>query len=150
MNNFIVMAEIVEEPQLRYTSDNQLPITEMVVEFPGIRAEDAASKVKVVGWGNLAQEIQENFHVGDRVIVEGRLTMLSVDNPNGFKEKKAEMTASRVHRVGVGEVTSTQPEQEEPAAARPAAAKPAAAAPARSSKPPEPAPAPMEYDDIPF
>ncbi len=148
MNSFIVMAEIVEEPQLRYTSDNQLPITEMVVEFPGIRAEDAASKVKVVGWGNLAQEIQESFHVGDRVIVEGRLTMLSIDNPNGFKEKKAEITASRVHRVGMGEVTSTKPEQDEPAAARPAA-KPAAA-PARSSKPPEPAPAPMEYDDIPF
>ncbi|MGG6293087.1 single-stranded DNA-binding protein [Leptolyngbya sp. AN02str] len=150
MNQFIVMADIIEEPQLRYTSDNQLPITEMLVQFSGIREDDPPSKLKVVGWGNLAQEIQENFHAGDRVLLEGRLGMVSFDNPNGFKEKRAEMTASRVHKVGAGEITSTQPSAT-PAASAPAAkaAAPAAKAPAKS-KPAAPAPAAVDYDDIPF
>ena len=97
MNNCILMAEIVQEPELRYTSDNQTAIAEMLVQFPGNRAEDPPSTLKVVGWGNVAQEIQQQYHQGDRIIVEGRLSMNTVERPEGFKEKRAELTAQRVH-----------------------------------------------------
>lgn len=68
------MAQIVQEPQLRFTSD-QMAIAEMLVEFTE-RGANAPSQLKVVGWGNLAQEIQKSYHQGDRVIIEGRLTMI--------------------------------------------------------------------------
>ncbi len=100
MNSCILMAEIVQAPELRYTSDTQTPIAEMFVEFPGLRAEDPPARLKVVGWGNLAQEIQEGFHVGDRVVLEGRLGMNTVDRPEGFKEKRAELTVQRIHSLG--------------------------------------------------
>ncbi len=93
------MAEIVQEPQLRYTADSQTQITEMLVQFPGPKQEDPPETLKVVGWGNLAQEIYENCRQGSRVVIEGRLSMNTVDRPEGFKEKRAELTAQRIHSL---------------------------------------------------
>lgn len=100
MNSCILMAEIIQDPELRYTSDNQTPLAQMLVQFPGSRAEDPPTTLKVVGWGNFASEIKENYRVGDRVIIEGRLGMNTIDRSEGFKEKRAELTASRIHRLG--------------------------------------------------
>ena len=164
MNNCILMAEVIQDPQLRYTPDNQTPVTEMWVQFPGIREEDPPSKLKVVGWGNLAQEIQERYHVGDRLIVEGRLNMSTVDRPEGFKEKRAELTAQRLHLLGAdASLTSTTVPTTATAPTTPSvapassAAKPAAKSAPRSStaeaaKTPAytPAPDPVDYDEIPF
>ncbi|MBD2091247.1 single-stranded DNA-binding protein [Microcoleus sp. FACHB-1515] len=159
MNNCILMAEITQDPQIRYTSDNQTPLAEMQVQIAGLRPEDPPETLKVVGWGNLAQEIQEKYHTGDRVIIEGRLGMNTVERPEGFKEKRAELTINRIHRLEGGELSTNSsappaadsaPAKSRPAAAAqqpapnraPAAAK-AKAAPAAAT------PAP-DYDDIPF
>ena len=100
MNNCMLLAEIVKAPQLRYTSDNQTPVAEFIVQFPGLRDGDPADQLKVVGWGNLAQEIQENYQVGQRVLLEGRLGMNTVERPEGYKEKQAEMTVQRIYNAG--------------------------------------------------
>ena len=152
MNHCMLMAEIIAAPQLRYTQDNQTAIAEMTVAFPGLRAEDAAQRLKVIGWGNLAQEIQEQYHTGDRVLLEGRLSINTVDRPEGFKEKQAEMTVQRVHRLSdLSTLSIPQP------AVAPATANAPAASSAVASAPPSAAPAPapkpdaeVDYDDIPF
>ncbi|NES82489.1 MAG: single-stranded DNA-binding protein [Moorea sp. SIO2B7] len=100
MNSCILMAQIVRSPELRYTQDNQIPIAQMLVEFPGLRSEDPPATLKVVGWRNLALEINDNYSEGDRVILEGRLSMNIFERQEGFKEKRAEFVASRIHRVG--------------------------------------------------
>lgn len=150
------MAEIVQAPQLRYTADNQTPISEFTVKFPGLRENDAPGQMKVVGWGNLAQEIQERYKEGDRVLLEGRLGMNTVERPEGFKEKRAEMTVQRVSPIGdlqamsIAEPTPVAAGKFVSAGATPAstpsAAAPAAPAPT-SAAPAAPAP---DYDDIPF
>ena len=166
MNSCILMAEIVQEPQLRYTPDNQTPIAEMMVEFPGIREEDPPTRIKVVGWGNLAQEIQETYHEGDRVIVEGRLHMNTIDRPEGFKEKREELTAQKIHLLGAGAtLTTTAPAPAATTATTQPAAQPAKTTPTKSAPAPkaaksasEPAKTPaysapsadVDYDDIPF
>jgi single-stranded DNA-binding protein len=100
MNSCVLMAEIIQEPQLRYTSDN-LEITEMLVEFPNSqRPEDPPATLKVVGWGNMAKEIQQKYHQGDRVILVGRLSMNTIERPEGFKEKRAELTVQQIQPVG--------------------------------------------------
>jgi single-stranded DNA-binding protein len=100
MNSCVLMAEIIQEPQLRYTADN-LAVTEMLVQFPNSqRAEDQLVTLKVVGWGNLATEIQQNYHTGDRVIVAGRLGMHTVERQEGFKEKRAELTVQQIQSLG--------------------------------------------------
>ncbi|MBE9054238.1 single-stranded DNA-binding protein [Nostocales cyanobacterium LEGE 11386] len=100
MNSCVLMAEIIQEPQLRYTADN-LAVTEMLVQFPNSqRTEDQLVTLKVVGWGNLATEIQQNYHQGDRVIIAGRLGMHTVERQEGFKEKRAELTVQQIQSLG--------------------------------------------------
>jgi single-strand DNA-binding protein len=157
MNSCILMAEIVEDPQLRYTADNQTPIAEFVVKFPGLREEDAPGQMKVVGWGNLGQEIKDRYHVGDRVLLEGRLGTNTVERSEGFKEKRIEMTVQRVSPLG--ELQSMAIADPLPVAAgkfvgsgAPPASTPSAAAasiPATAS-PAAPAAEAADYDDIPF
>jgi single-strand DNA-binding protein len=170
MNSCILMAEITQDPQLRYTQDNQMAIAEMTVQFAGLRPEDPPSTVKAIGWGNLAQDIQQKYHAGDNVVIEGRLGMKSVDRPEGFKEKQAELTISKIYPLtGLGASSVSQPagqpaaqpmgqsagqpiggDLSTPIYSAPAAApasKPAAASKAKK------APAPVaepDFDDIPF
>lgn len=163
------MAEIIQAPELRYTSENQTPITEMLVQFPGSRPEDPLATLKVVGWGNLAQEIQEKYRLGDRVVIEGRLGMNTIDRPEGFKEKRAELTAQRIYIVGadtpleaspMAAVSSSASQPSNPptsqSVSQPASPRsnppstPTAKSTAAKFQPqPEPAAEP-DFDDIPF
>lgn len=94
------MAEVVQDPQLRYTPDN-LPVAEMLVQFSGLKPDDPPANLKVIGWGNLATEIHERCHRGLQVVIEGRLGMINYERkPEGFKEKRAELTAQKVHYLG--------------------------------------------------
>jgi single-stranded DNA-binding protein len=155
MNNCMLLAEIVQAPQLRYTSDTQTPVAEFIVQFPGLREGEPAGQMKVVGWGNLAQEIQENYQVGQRVLIEGRLGMNTVERPEGYKEKQAELTVQRIYNAGTfATMPMTAPTPlttSAPAAS--AAPRPTPAAP----RPTTPAPSPVadpdpgiNYDEIPF
>ncbi|MDX2214486.1 MAG: single-stranded DNA-binding protein [Oculatellaceae cyanobacterium bins.114] len=165
MNSFILMAEIIQEPQLRYTSDNQTPIAEMMVQFEGLREDSPPETLRVVGWGNLAQEIQEKYHEGDRLVIEGRLNINTIDRPEGFKEKRAELTAQRIHKIAADATLSTT-------SVKPVSSNTDSAAKARSAAPKTSKPATSkstvaesssakaatysassseaEYDDIPF
>jgi single-stranded DNA-binding protein len=150
MNSCILMAEVVQDPQLRYTSENQTPIAEMLVQFDGLRDGDPPETLKVVGWGNLAQYIQEQYHVGDRLIIEGRLNMNTVDRPEGFREKRAELTAQRIYRVGnvdAGQSYSV-PSASASSARSGTESRPAVSAAPVASEPPSMDPS--DYDDIPF
>ena len=139
------MAEVIRPPQLRYTQDNQMAIADMEVEFPGQRPEDPPAKLKVVGWGNLAQEMQTSYQIGDRVVIEGRLSMNSVDRPEGFKEKQAELTASKIYSLGMTDI-SASPIVDRP----PASADHSASTRSKAPKASPPPAAEPDFDDIPF
>jgi single-stranded DNA-binding protein len=113
MNSCILMAEIYDAPQLRHTPDG-LEVTEMIVHVSGVRPDDPSHPLKVVSWGNLAKEIHQTYHPGDRVIIEGRLGMNTVERPEGFKEKRAELTVQRIHAMGKGVQTNQPPAQRLP------------------------------------
>ncbi len=111
MNSCILMAEITNPPQLRHTPDG-LELTEMMVQFPGSRPDDPPAMLRVIGWGNMAAEIHQNYHQGDRVLIEGRLGMNTIQR-EGFKEKRAELTVQRIHSLGNAEITTSAPPQTE-------------------------------------
>lgn len=140
------MAEITRSPQLRYTQDNQTAIADMEVQLNGLRPEDPPAKLKVIGWGNLAQEMQNTYSIGDRIVIEGRLGINSVDRPEGFKEKQAELTASKIYSLGITELNPTPMASTPPTPAMPAPTATRSKAP-KSSPPPMPEP---DFDDIPF
>jgi single-strand DNA-binding protein len=101
MNSCILMAEIIKNPELRYTADNQMAVADMFVQFApplGSRPDDRHPTIEVVGWGNLATEMKENYKQGDRVTIEGRLEMNTIER-DGFKEKRARLVASRLYHI---------------------------------------------------
>lgn len=107
MNSCILMVQIVSDPELRSTQDNT-SVSYMTVEFEGSREGEPAAKVQVEGWGNLAEEIKNTYHTGDRIIIEGRLSMNLFEMPEGYKEKRAKLVASRVYPMG-GDAGITTP-----------------------------------------
>ncbi|MFM2428895.1 MAG: hypothetical protein RLZZ511_108 [Cyanobacteriota bacterium] len=145
MNSCILLAQITEAPQLRYTQDNQLAIAEMKVQFAGLRPEEPGAEVKAIGWGNTAQDIVAKYQVGAQVIIEGRLGMNTVERPEGFKEKRAELTITKIYEVGGVTLGIGAP----PAAGN--ASVPAAATATKTAKK---AAAPVveeaDFDEIPF
>ncbi|MHA3959825.1 single-stranded DNA-binding protein [Synechococcus sp. LTW-G] len=160
MNHCLLEVEVLEAPQVRYTQDNQTPVAEMAVQFDGLRPDDPAGQLKVVGWGSLAQDLQNRVQVGQRLMVEGRLRMNTVSRQDGTKEKRAEFTLSRLHPLG-GSGSGGGSAAPRPAAAAPAAAPASAPAPVRSAAPAQQQPPtwntaplvpdlPEGEDEIPF
>lgn len=98
MNSCILMAKIVRSPQLRYTQDNQLAVTEMMVEFDNPSPNNPPLTLKVVAWGNLAADIEQKYTEGNQVVLTGRLKMDVVER-QGYKEKIAELTISHIYPV---------------------------------------------------
>ena len=99
MNHCLIQAVINSAPQMRYTKENQTPIAEMIVNFKGLRSEDPVRKLKILGWGNIAQEMIDELKEGQNIVIEGRLRMNSVTRKDGIKEKQAELTASKIHQI---------------------------------------------------
>ena len=162
MNQCVLEVEVIDAPTVRYTQDNQTPIAEMSVRFDALRDGDPPSELKVVGWGNLAQELQNRVQVGQRLLIEGRLRMNTVPRGDGMKEKRAEFTLARLHPIGASTANSSaansapQGSQPPSGSARPERPTPIAA-PAATPKTSEPEPAswntaPLvpDTDDIPF
>ena len=155
MNHCLLEVEVLEAPQVRYTQDNKTPIAEMLVSLEGLRPDDPPGQLKVVGWGNLAQELPAQVQIGQRLLIEGRLRMNTVTRQDGVKEKKAEFTLSRLHPMAPTKAAAAAPVRAAAptpaAAAAPttatAAAPAAAAAPAWNASPLVPD---LGEDDIPF
>ena len=158
MNSCILMAQIVSDPELRSTQD-QTSVSTMMVEFESTREGEDPSKVQVEGWGRLAEEIKNTYSAGDQIIVEGRLSMNLFEMPEGYKEKRAKLVASRIYPVsGMSNNTSSTQHSANVVEFAPAPQpQPATtyAAPASTPKP-EPEPATQasggneDWDEIPF
>ena len=101
MNHCLIQAVINSAPQMRYPKENQAPIAEMIVYFKGLRKEDPTRELKIVGWGNIAQEMIDELKEGQNIVIEGRLKMNSVTRKDGTKEKQAELTASKIHQIEI-------------------------------------------------
>ncbi len=152
MNSIILMAEVLTDPELRRTPDNQNSIASFLVQFAGGRAEDAPYRIKVVGWNNLADEMVEKYHKGDQVVVEGRLRLDTVDRGT-YKEKRTELVAQRVYSFGAGSTASTSDTAAAPARSPRATTPsvPSAAVPTSTYVPvASPTSDAPDYDDIPF
>jgi len=151
MNSIVLMAEVLTDPELRRTPDNQSSIASFLVQFAGGRAEEAPYRIKVVGWNNLADEIMEKYHKGDQVVVEGRLRLDTVDRGT-YKEKRTELVAQRVHSFGSGSTASiTATPTVAPARSPRVNPAPSAAVPPSSYVPvASPVTDAPDYDDIPF
>ena len=95
MNSFVFSGILLQKPELRYTASNQTPICSSLLEFTEQTKDATKSKIKVVAWGKMADTFH-NLQEGAHVILDGSLAMNSSENPEGFKQKIAELNINRV------------------------------------------------------
>ena len=100
---------VKKAPTVRFTQDNKTPLAEIEVEFDSLRADDPPCALKVVGWGKLAEELQNTVQVNSKLVIEGRLRMNTVPRQDGTKEKRAEFTLSRIHPFSFNKAVSSIP-----------------------------------------
>ena len=100
---------VKKAPTVRFTQDNKTPLAEIEAEFDSLRADAPPSTIKVIGWGKLAEELQNTVQVNTKLVIEGRLRMNSVPRQDGTKEKRAEFTLSRIHPFSTNTPVSSIP-----------------------------------------
>ncbi len=100
---------VKKAPTVRFTQDNKTPLAEIEAEFDSLRADAPPSTIKVIGWGKLAEELQNTVQINSKLVIEGRLRMNSVPRQDGTKEKRAEFTLSRIHPFSIKTDISSHP-----------------------------------------
>ena len=105
---------VKKAPTVRFTQDNKTPLAEIEAEFDSLRADAPPSTIKVVGWGKLAEELQNTVQVNSKLVIEGRLRMNTVPRQDGTKEKQAEFTLSRIHPFSSNKAVSSMPSTPQP------------------------------------
>jgi single-stranded DNA-binding protein len=98
MNNFVFSGTLLRKPELRYTSNNQTPVCSSLLEFTERTKDATKSELKVVAWGKSADALH-GLQEGAQVILEGNLAMNTVESPEGFKRKVAELNVSRIEEI---------------------------------------------------
>ncbi len=103
MNNCTLALKISQAPQIRYTPNSQI-VGEVVGEFYSPHHHEKerpspASTFKVIAWGEHLAEQLNAVEVGGLYVVCGRLSMMTTERPEGFKEKQAELIAERIFAV---------------------------------------------------
>lgn len=109
MNNLILAIAFKSDPEIR-TTNNDKSYCQFMAEFQG-KPDAPPVSAKVTAWGNLAAEVQRDYRKGDRAIIEGRVQIDTIDRPEGFKEKRAAISISKIHSLGdvaVKAVTKTE------------------------------------------
>ncbi|MDY7015710.1 MAG: single-stranded DNA-binding protein, partial [Cyanobacteriota bacterium] len=102
MNSCVLMAQIQEAPKLRKTQENT-SLTEMLVQFEEDWGDNPPSSLRVVAWGNLAEDVHQTYFAGDRIVITGRLKITTVEREESggqrYKEKRVELIASGFEKL---------------------------------------------------
>ena len=101
LNKVFVMGNLGQDPELRYTS-NQNPVATLSVATKEVwtgkdgQRQESTEWHRVVVWGKQAENCNKYLAKGRAVFVEGRLQTRSWDDKNGQKRYTTEINASNV------------------------------------------------------
>lgn len=167
MNIIALAGTLQSEPELRHTQDGLARLSVMLTFAPE-KEDEGYYKIRVIAFGNLAEEVHQNYHHGDSIFVEGRLQIEKRSKPSATtreemekRETVAELIARKFHRAG-GSLSESLPKDEKTsfpsvasASRMPAKTAKATPSPTKSISPPKTAATvsnwtPDDEIDLPF
>ena len=90
MNIAILMGRLTRDPELKYTSNGKAYTTfTLAVQ----KTKDEAEFIDCVAWEKTAENIAEYFRKGNRILIQGRLSVNSYEQ-NGEKRKFTRVLAN--------------------------------------------------------
>ena len=92
-----ISGTIIKAPEKRFTSNN-IAIASFPLDFAEVQDEQNIIYVRAIG--NLAQKVFDQLKKNDKVVVEGRLLMISIKSEDGQTERKvAEIDISSFEKI---------------------------------------------------
>lgn len=74
MNYASLIVKIIEKPIQKFFDDNTC-VTEIRVKFPQNLINNFGSIIRIVIWGDLAQDVAHYYQVNDYIIIEGYISL---------------------------------------------------------------------------
>lgn len=106
-----ISGTIIKAPEKRFTSNN-VAIASFPLDFSEIEGEQNIIYVRAIG--NLAQKVFDNLKKNDKVVVEGRLLMISIKSEDGQTERKvAEIDISSFEKIQSASASKNMPQETE-------------------------------------
>lgn len=101
MNKVILMGRLTADPELRYTTVNNIPVCRfrLAVERPFQKSgeERQADFFSIVAWRAAAEFVSKYFRKGVRVLVEGNLRNNVYEDNQGVRHYTVDVQAERVY-----------------------------------------------------
>lgn len=98
-----VTGSVIKAPEKRFTP-NDMAIAGFTINID----QQTETLIRVVAFGQLAENVANTVSIGDMVAVEGKLQTNTFKLPNGKDKKVFEISASTVEKM-VGSTNASQP-----------------------------------------
>lgn len=109
LNSINIQGRLTRDPELRRTqSETSVALFSIAVDR--VKRENGADFFSVVAWRNTAEFVCRNFHKGDMIIIDGKLSSREWTDNDGNKRKAIEIVADEVH-FGGSKKTESNPER---------------------------------------
>jgi len=100
LNKVILMGRLTKDPELRYTSSNNIPVcsfTLAVDKFAKQGEEKQADFIPIVAWNKTGEFVSKYFSKGRMAVVVGRLQTRSWEDNDNKKHYATEVVADEVY-----------------------------------------------------
>ena len=112
MNQVNISGRLTKDIDLRYTSGSQMAVARFTVAVNRAKNNGEADFIRVVVFGNQAENAERYIGKGCRVIVEGRLQTGSYENNKGETIYTTDVVANRVEFIDFRDDDETADEEQ--------------------------------------
>lgn len=100
LNKVILMGRLTKDPEIRYTSENNVPVARFTLaisrKFSKKGEEKQTDFINCVAWNKTAEFINNYFTKGKMMVVSGRIQTGSYDGQDGKKIYTTDIVAEEV------------------------------------------------------
>lgn len=101
MNKAILMGRLTRDPELRYTSTNNVPVCSFTLavdrRFSRQGEEKQTDFIPIVAWNKLAEFCSKYFAKGRQVVIVGRIQTRTWDDSEGKRHYTTEVIADEAY-----------------------------------------------------
>lgn len=111
LNKVLLQGRLTADPELRYTPNNTAVATfSLAVErnFKDDNGERKADFIRIVAWRKAGEFVNQYFHKGDMMIVDGSIQTRSYDNQQGNRVYVTEVLLEHAYFAAVKKEQTAQ------------------------------------------
>lgn len=101
LNKVVLMGRLTKDPEIRYTSENNIPVARFTLAVDRRAGKQGAEKqtdfINCTAWNKTAEFINNYFVKGKAMVLVGRIQTRSWDNQEGKKQYATDVVADEVY-----------------------------------------------------